>query len=108
MFQQYCIENKIKQEYTIPETHSTLAEQFNGTLIKAARCMLRASRLPKTMWVRAIATAGSVRNVICKERDAALPFQNFHWRCPQRSPLKVSIFYPLRFNGFPILALALQ
>ncbi len=60
----------IKHELSVPEAkqQNGVAERMNRTLLERARAMLRASRLPKSFWAEAIATACFVRN-----------------RCPSRS-----------------------
>ena len=48
-FVKFCFANKIKREYTVPETQEQngLAERYNRTLAATTRCFLRDNKLPK-------------------------------------------------------------
>ena len=60
-----CRDSKIKQEFTVPETpqQNGVAERFNRTLVEMGRCLLIEAKLPKSYWVRALATAVPIRNL---------------------------------------------
>ena len=90
-FRRLCVENKIKQEFTVPETpeQNGLAERFNRTVVEMARCMLIESGLPKSYWVRALDTAAQVRNIVVKENNGKSPFEMFWLRKPKMHNLKV-------------------
>ena len=48
-FRQLRIDNKVRQEFTVPETpeQNGIAERFNRTLVEMARCLLIDAKLPK-------------------------------------------------------------
>ena len=50
-FKSFCISNEISPEITIPETpeQSGVAECFNRTVVKAARCLLMIQNCQKTI-----------------------------------------------------------
>ena len=70
-FVKFCFANKIKQEYTVPETQEQngLAERYNRTLAATTRCFLRDNKLPKIYWVGAMATANDNFNRITNEKS---------------------------------------
>ena len=51
VFKKFCISKEIAREYTVPETieQNGVAERFNRTVVKAARCLLIDSKLPKKL-----------------------------------------------------------
>ena len=48
-FKKFCTNNKIKNEYTVPETpeQNGVAERYNRTVVETARSLLIESKLPK-------------------------------------------------------------
>ena len=46
-FKQLCIDNKIRQEFTVPDTpqQNGIAERYNRTIVEMARCLLIDSKL---------------------------------------------------------------
>ncbi|GJT57849.1 putative ribonuclease H-like domain-containing protein [Tanacetum coccineum] len=61
---QFCEMKGIKREFSVVRTpqQNVVAERKNRTLIKAARTMLVESKLPTTIWAKAINTACYVLN----------------------------------------------
>ena len=51
-FQQLSIKNKIRREYTVPETpeQNGVAERYNRTVVETARSLSIKSKLPKSYW----------------------------------------------------------
>ena len=78
-FKQFCTNNKIKREYTVPETpeQNGVAEQYNRTFVETARSLLIESKLPKSYWLRAVDTAAYVRNLVKRTRLTKAPTKNF-------------------------------
>ena len=66
IFRKICVENKIRQEFTVPETpeQNGMAERFNRTMTEMTRCLLIQSKLSKRYWVRAMSTAVTIRNMV--------------------------------------------
>jgi transposase InsO family protein len=58
-FENYCSENGIRHEKTVPGTpqHNGVAERINRIIVKKVRYMLRMAKLPKSFWAEAIQTA---------------------------------------------------
>ena len=58
-FKNLFISKEIAREYTVPgiSEKNGAAELLNRTVVKAARCHLKDSKLPKSYWVRAVDTA---------------------------------------------------
>ena len=57
-FDNYCKNNGIKREHTVPYTpqQNGVAERKNMTLMEMARCMLHARNMDPKFWVEAINT----------------------------------------------------
>ena len=89
-FRKVCTDNKIRQEFTVPETpeQNGIAERFNRTLVEMARCLLIDSKLPKRYWVRAVATAAHIRNLVSTGRKKS-PYELMYNRIPNVRYLKV-------------------
>ena len=53
----------------MPETPEPngMAERANRTIVEMARCLLLEPKLPKSYWLRAIATACYLRNLVVTE-----------------------------------------
>ena len=91
-FKNYCTNNKVKQEYTVPETpeQNGVAERYNRTVVETARSLLIESKLPKCYWLRAVDTAAYARNLVKKDKNEKTPYEKFWGRKPKTDHLKVS------------------
>ena len=71
-FKQFCTNNKIKRQYTVPETpeQNGVAERYNRTVVETARSLLIES---KSYWLRAVDTAAYVRNLVKKDQTDKRP-----------------------------------
>ena len=78
-FKNFCTNNKIKTEYTVPETpqQNGVAERYNGTVVETAQSLLIESKLPKCYWPRAVDTAVYVRNLVKKAQNEKKPYEKF-------------------------------
>ena len=76
-FKGHCNENKTKQEFTVPKTpeQNGMAERANLTIVEIARCLLLQAKLPKTYWLRAIATACYLRKCVSTKKRIKNPFR---------------------------------
>ena len=81
-FKQFCTNNKIKREYTVPET-----PEQNG--VETARSLLIESKLPKSYWLRAVDTAVYVRNLVKKDKTVKSPYEKFWPRNPKIGHLRI-------------------
>ena len=92
-FKDYCRVSKIEQEFTVPETpqQNGVAERFNRTLVEMGRCLLIQAKLPKSYWVRALATSVHIRNltVSINSNQNRSPFELFTGKAPRRNHLRV-------------------
>ena len=63
---QFCIINRIKREFTVPETpqQNGVAESFNRKLVELTKTILLEGKISKLYWVRAMATANFTLNRI--------------------------------------------
>ena len=63
-FEEYLCEEGVRHELTIPKCpeQNGVAERTNRTLVEMVRAMLADSKLPKTFWAEALATAVYLRN----------------------------------------------
>ena len=88
---QFCINNKIKREYTVLETpeQNGVAERYNRTVVETARSLLIESKLPKSYWLRAVDTAAYVRNLVKKDKTDKSPYEKLWARKPKTGHLKV-------------------
>ena len=79
IFKQFCTNNKIKREYTVPETpeQNGVAGRDNRTVVETARSLLIESKLPKSYWLKAVDTAVYVRNLVRKTRPTKSPTKTF-------------------------------
>ena len=75
----YYIEKKTKQELTVPETlkQNGMVEGANRYLVEMARCLFLQAKLPKTKWLRAIATTLYLRNYGGTDKQPKSPIENF-------------------------------
>ena len=64
-FKNYCTNNKIKQENTVPEApeQNGVAERYNRPVVEIIRSLLFESKLPKCYWLRAVDTSAYVRTL---------------------------------------------
>ena len=69
-FNHFCNNNKIKREYTVPETpeQNGVAERYNRTVVETARSLLIESKLPKSYWLKAVDRATYVINLVKKDK----------------------------------------
>ena len=90
-FKKFCNNNKIKTEYTVPETpeQNGVAERYNRTVVETARSLLIESKLPKCYWLRAVDTAAYVRNLVKKDQNEKTPYEKFWGKKPKIDHLKV-------------------
>ena len=90
-FEKFCVENKIKREFTVPETpqQNGVAERYNRTLAEMTRCNLIEGKLSKMYWVRAMATANYTLNCITNEKTKKSPFELFFGKKPDLTKLRV-------------------
>ena len=91
-FKKYLKVQGIKHEFTIPKNpeQNGVAERLNRTLVEMVRSMLADSRLPKSFWAEALATAVYVRNrcpTVAVER--LTPFESLNGVKPKVGHLKV-------------------
>ncbi|KAH9648039.1 Integrase catalytic domain-containing protein [Citrus sinensis] len=58
LFEEFCEKNSIQRHKTVTYTpqQNGLAERINRTLVEKVRCMLIYSKLPKTLWAKALNT----------------------------------------------------
>ena len=84
-FKKFCTNNKIKNEYTVPETpeQNGVAERYNRTVVETARSHLIESKLPKCYWLRAVYTAAYVRNLVKKAQNEKTPYEKFWGKNPK-------------------------
>ena len=63
-FDDYCKDNGIKREFTIPYSpqQNGVAERMNRTILEAVRSMLYHANLPHMFWAEAVATAVYLKN----------------------------------------------
>ena len=89
--QKFLYQNKIKTEYTVPETpeQNGVAERYNRTVVETARSLLIESKLPKCYWLKAVDTAAYVRNLVKKAQNEKTPFGKFWGKKPKMDHLKV-------------------
>lgn len=91
-FKDYCKENGIVIDYTVPYTpqQNGKAERFNRSLMEKARSMIHESSVPKFFWDEAIKTAAYLMN---RSPSAILenntPAEIWHKRKPNVSNLRV-------------------
>ena len=90
-FKKVCISRKTAREYTVLETNQQngVAERFNRIVVKAARCLLIDSKLPKSYWVRPVDTACYARNLVVKDKNTKSAFEKFFGRKPRSDHLKI-------------------
>ena len=90
-FKQFSTNNKIKREYTIPETpeQNGVAERYNRTVVETARSLLIESKLPVSYWLRAVDTAAYERNLVRKDKNDENSDEKFWTRKPTTGPLKI-------------------
>ena len=83
-FNDFCIQNKIKRELTIPYTpeQNGVAERAWRTIFDAARAMLKEAKLEPKWWGRAAITAAYIRNRCLSSSlpDGKTPYELFTGR----------------------------
>ena len=74
-FQSLCVHNRIKHEQSAPYSphQNGTAERGWRTLFDMARCLLLDAKLPKELWVYAVATAAYIRNRCYNPRTGQTP-----------------------------------
>ena len=91
-FRDHLHHSGICHETTVPKTpeQNGTAERFNRTLMETVRAMLSDSRLPKTFWAEALATAAYLRNRSPTKALASMtPYETWTGERPQVQHLKV-------------------
>ena len=88
-FTNFWTYNRIKREYTVPETReqNDVAERYNRTVVETARSLLIESKLPTWYWRGAADTVVYVRNLVKKDKEKT-PFETFCGRKPKTDHLK--------------------
>ena len=78
-FKNLLIENKIKQEFSCPQSPSQngTSERSWRTLFDMSRCLLLESKLPKNVWNYALRYAAFIRNRCINGRTGKTPYENF-------------------------------
>ena len=86
-----CISKEIAREITVPETpeKNDVAERFNRTVVKAARCLLLDSKWTKIYRVRAVDKACYARNLVVKDKNTKSVFKKFFVGKPRTHHLKI-------------------
>ena len=79
------------RELKIPETteQNGVAERFNRTVVKAARCLLIDSKLSKSYWVRSEDTECYARKLVVIEKNTLSVFEKNFGTKPSSDLLKV-------------------
>ena len=90
-FKRLSTNNKIKREYTVPETpeQNGVAERYNRTVVETARRFLIESKLPKSYWLQAVDTAVYVRNLVKRDANDERSYEKIWGRKPKTEHLKV-------------------
>ena len=90
-FNHFCTNNKMKQEYNLPETpeQNGVSERYNRTVVETVRSLLIESKLPKFYWLRLVDTAAYIRNLVKKDKTDKNPHEKFWARKPKTGHLKV-------------------
>ena len=78
-FKHICFNNKIKQQYTVPETpeQNGVAERYNRTVVETARSLLIEPKLPNSNWLRAVDTADYIQILSKRTRPTKATTKNF-------------------------------
>nr|GEU75054.1 hypothetical protein [Tanacetum cinerariifolium] len=88
---QFCKMKGILRQYSVPRTpqQNIFAKRRNKTIIKAAKSMLADSKLPTTLWAKAVNTSCYVQNrVLVVKPHNKTPYELFHGRTPTLSFMK--------------------
>ena len=90
-FKQFCTNNRIKREYTVPENpeQKCVPGRYNPTDFETARSFLRESKLPKSFWLSAVNTAAYVNNFVRKDETEKSPHTKFWGRKRKTGHLKL-------------------
>ena len=91
-FKNYLKKEGIVHQLTIPKCpgQNGVAERFNRTLVEMVRSMLADSKLPKTFWAEALATAIYLRNrSLTKPVEGKTPYEAAYGKKPNVGHLKV-------------------
>ncbi|GKE87715.1 putative ribonuclease H-like domain-containing protein, partial [Tanacetum coccineum] len=85
---EFCKKKGIKKKFSVARTlqQNGIAERRNRTLIKAARTMLAAFKLPTTFWAEGVNTTCYVQNrVLVVKPHNKTPYELFRGRTPALS-----------------------
>ena len=76
-FKKFCTNNKIRKEYTVPETleQNGVAERYNRTVVETAQGLLIEPKWPKSFWLRAVDAAAFVHNLLKKDKIQKNPYE---------------------------------
>ena len=92
-FEQFCLNNGIKRELTIPHTpeQNGVAERAWRTIAEMARAMLKEKSLDPSWWGRAFITAAYIRNRCLSSAlpDGVTPYERFTGQKPDLSNIHV-------------------
>ncbi len=92
-FQQFCLDNKIKREFTIPHTpqQNGVAERNWRTLFDMTRSMLKEANLDSRFWARALKTAVFIRNrcLTSANHQQITPYELFFGKKPDLSRVRI-------------------
>ena len=79
IFKQFGTKNKIKREYTVPETQEQngITDRCNRAVVETARSHLIESKLRKSYRLCAVDTAADVRNIVKKLKPTKAPTKDF-------------------------------
>ena len=78
-FEQFCTDNKIKREYTVPETpeKNGVEEQYNQTVVEIVGNLLTVTKPRKSFWLRVADIAAFVRNLVKKDKTNESSYEKF-------------------------------
>jgi hypothetical protein len=88
----YCLENGVKQEFTVPETpeQNGVAERMNRTIVERGRAMLDCAGMPAQFWAEAMLAASDItNNVPCVANEGVPPVVIWDGAQPQLATFKV-------------------
>ncbi len=92
-FKQFCKDNGIRQEFTIPHTpqQNGVAERGWRTIFEMARAMLKENNLGDEWWGRAIKTAAYIRNrcLTSATDEKKTPYELCYGKKPDLSELRI-------------------
>uniref|UniRef100_A0A0A9WWP7 Copia protein n=1 Tax=Lygus hesperus TaxID=30085 RepID=A0A0A9WWP7_LYGHE len=90
-FKEFCLEQGISVEYTIPYTpeQNGVAERLNRTLASTVRCLLFDANLPKPFWGEAVLTAAFLINRRPTSSLDVTPAERWFGYAPNLSKIKL-------------------